>query len=178
MQSWYTIIYTSMLFVSIILFTFSFFISGVSKLACSIAAYSCISVTILMVLGFSLTNLSRISNESKLSTFHFMLRLLIVAGPFILLLGIIGYTLYLLITYQSLITNGNVTTEYSTFSTISIILIILEMYIFYNAMNTELFMNTGKIPKISNSIMYLIGVINVVCVMILDIVLKYFTTDG
>jgi hypothetical protein len=178
MPSWYTMIYSSMLFVSIILFTFSFFISGESKLGCSIAAYSCISVAIFMILGFSLTNLSRISNESKLSTSHFMLRLLIVSGPFLLLLGIIGYTLYLLITYQSLITNGNVTTEYSTFSTISIILIILEIYVFYNAMNTELFTNSGTIPKLSNGFMYLIGIINVVCVMILDTVLKYFTTDG
>ena len=176
MPSWYTIIYTSILFVSIILFTVSFFVSGTSKLACSIAAYSCISVSILMVLSFSLYNLSKISNN--VSIWNFILRLLTVSGPFILLLGIIGYSLYLMINYQSRITSGNVTNEYSTFSTISIILMLLEMYIFYGAMNSDLFMSSGKMPRISYSIMYLIGVINVVCVMILGVVLKYFTTDG
>jgi len=167
-----------MLFVSIILFTVSFFISGVSKLACSIAAYSCISVTILLVLSFSLSNLSRISNANHLSSWSYILRLFTISGPFLLLLGIIGYSLYLLINYQSRITNGHVTNEYSTFSTISIVLMILEIYVFYNAMNSELFMNSGRMPKISYSIMYLIGVINVICVMILGTVLKYFTTDG
>ena len=83
-----------------------------------------------------------------------------------------------MINYQSRITSGNVTNEYSTFSTISIILMLLEMYIFYGAMNSDLFMSSGKMPRISYSIMYLIGVINVVCVMILGVVLKYFTTDG
>lgn len=178
MPSWYTMIYTSILFVSIILFIISFFVSGTSKLACSIAGYSCISITILMVLGFSLNNLSRIANATNLSNWNFIQRLLTVSGPFILLLGIIGYSLYLLINYQSRITNGHVTNEYSTFSTISIVLMLLEMYTFYSSMNSELFKNSGRIPKISYSIMYLIGVINVVCVMILGTILKYFTTDG
>jgi len=178
MPNWYTMIYSALILVSIILFFVTFFTSGVSKIACSITAYSCMATSILMILGFSLYNLNIISDEANYSNYNYFLNLLMVSGPFILLLGIIGFSLYLLIVYQNRISNGHVANEYTSFSTISIILTLLEIYIFYEAMSSKQFITTGKLPKLSYSIMYLIGVINVVSVMIMAIILKYFITDG
>jgi hypothetical protein len=178
MPSWYTMIYSSLLLVTICLFLVNFFVSGTSKIACSIAGYSCVSTAILMILGFSLYNLNKVSDMSHYTNISYFIHLFMVSGPFILLLGIIGYSLYLLITYQNRISDGHTSNEYSTFSSISIILTLIEIYVFYEAMNSKLFMTTGKLPRISYSVMYLIGIINVVCVMIIGTILKYFTTDG
>ena len=178
MPSWYTMIYSSFLFVTIILFIISFFISGTPKIACTIAGYSCISVAVLMILGFSMYFLTNFSNENHYSNFNYFKHLITVSGPFIVLLGIIGYSLYLLIVYQDRISNGHVTTEYNTFSSISIALMLIEIYIFYDALNSKLFNTTGHMSKISFSFMYLIGVINISCVLIMGTILKYFITDG
>lgn len=178
LTSWYTMVYSSLLFVTIILFIISYFVTGVSKIACIIAGYSCIALAVLMILGFSLYFLTKFSNINHYSNFNYFKHLITVAGPFLVLLGIIGYSLYLLIVYQNRIINGHVTTEYNTFSSISIALMLIEIYIFYDALNSKLFNTTGHMSKISFSFMYLIGVINVSCVLIMGTILKYFITDG
>lgn len=178
LTSWYTMVYSSLLWVTVILFIISYFISGTAKIACTIAGYSCISAAVLMILGFSLYFLTKFSNENHYSTFTYLFHLFTVAGPFLVLLGIIGYSLYLLIVYQNRIRDDHVTTEYNTFSSISIALMLIEIYIFYDALNSKLFNTTGHISKISFSFMYLIAVINISCVLIMGTILKYFITDG
>jgi hypothetical protein len=164
--------------VSVILYLVSFFITGTAKVACSVAAYSTIAVAILMILGYSLNNVSKIYQTNHLSSWQYFKLVISNSGPFILLLGIIAYSLYLLIVYQSRIIENHTTSEYNTFSTISIILILIDIYIFYNSINSKTFTTTGKLPKLSYSMMYLIGVLNVISVLIMNTILKYFTTDG
>jgi hypothetical protein len=176
--NWYTIIYSSLLLVSVILYIVSFFISGTSKLGCLITAYSTIAVGILMILGFTLNNVSKIAGLTHPSNWEYFKIVLSNTGPFIISLGIIFYTLYLLIVYQNRISNNHVTTEYSTFSSISIILTLTKLYLFYKGINSKIFLSTGKMSKISYSIMYLIGILNLICVLIMGTILKYFTTDG
>lgn len=178
MPSWYTIIYTSLIFVSIVLYIVSFVTTGTAKLASSISAYSTIAASVLMILGYSLNNVSKIYQNTQTSNWEYFKLVISNTGPFILLLGIIGYSLYLLITYQNRITQNHVTAEYTTFSSISIILMLIEIYIFYNGMNSKLFTNTGKMSKVTYSIMYLVGVLNLISVLIIGTILKYFTTDG
>jgi uncharacterized membrane protein len=171
-------VYNSLLFVTIILFVISCFITGASKIACTIAGYSCIAVAVLMILGYSLYFLTNLSNENNYSNFTYFKHLITVSGPFLILLGIVIYSLYLLITYQNRISEGQITTEYNTFSTISIALMLIEIYIFYDAMNTKLFNTTGHMSKVTFSLMYLLGVINISCVLIMGTILKYYITDG
>ena len=178
MPSWYTIIYTSLIFVSIVLYIVSFLTTGTAKFASSITAYSTIAAGILMILGYSLSNVSKISQSTNTSNWEYFKLVISNTGPFILLLGIIGYSLYLLITYQNIITQNKVATEYTTFSSISVILMLVEIYIFYNGMNSKIFTNTGKMSKVTYSIMYLVAVLNLVSVLISGTILKYFTTDG
>lgn len=176
--SWYSMIYNSLLFVTIILFIISCFLTGTSKIACTIAGYSSIAVAVLMILGYSLYLLTNFSNENHYTNFTYFKHLINISGPFLILLGVVIYSLYLIITYQNRLSEGNITTEYYTFSTISIALMLIEIYIFYEAMNSKLFNTTGHMPKVSFSLMYLIGVINISCVLIMGTILKYFITDG
>ena len=178
MPNWYTIIYSSLIMVSVILYSICFFITGTGKLACSITAYSTIATSILMILGYALYNVSKIAEFTNLSNWQYLTLVLSNSGPFILLLGIIGYSLYLLIYYQKRITVNHVTIEYNTFSSISVILMLIEIYLFYSGTNSKIFMSTGRLPKLGCSIMYLVGVLNVSCVLIMGTILKYYTTDG
>ena len=178
MPNWYTIIYSSLLLVSVLLYIVSFFINGTSKFACLVSAYSTIAVGILMILGFTLNNVSKIAELIHPSNWEYFKLVFTNSGPFILLLGIIFYTLYLLIVYQNRITENHVTTEYSTFSSISIILTLTGLYIFYKGISSKIFLSTGKMSKINYSIMYLIGIFNLISVLIMGTILKYFTTDG
>lgn len=178
MPSWYTIVYSSLIMVSVILYLVSFFTIGTAKVACSITAYSTIAVGVLMILGYSLYNASKINQSLHVSNWDKFKMILFNSGPFIFLLGIVAYSLYLLITYQSRISENQTTSEYTTFSTISVIFTLIQIYIFYNGINSKTFTTTGKLPKISYGIMYLLGVLNLICVMIMGTILKYYTTDG
>jgi hypothetical protein len=45
-------------------------------------------------------------------------------------------------------------------------------------MNSKNFKTYGTIPKIIGSFINLVSVVNIISVMILGTILKYFTTDG
>ncbi len=99
-------------------------------------------------------------------------------GPFILILAVIAFILYLIISYKNLIIDEHVSKSYYTFSNIAIVLILVQLYIVYTNISTEGFATTGKISKLSSSLVYLLGVLTSMCSLILYTVLKYYTTDG
>ena len=99
-------------------------------------------------------------------------------GPFLLILGVIGFVLYLIITYKSNIVNDNVSQSYYSFSNITIILILIQLYIVFSNISTPKFEETGKISKVTSSIIYLLGVLSAISSIIMFTILKYFTTDG
>jgi len=164
--------------VSVILFLVSFSTIGTGKVASSITAYSTIAVGTLMILGYSLYNVSKVYQSVHLSNWHYFKLILLNSGPFIFLLGIIAYSLYLIIVYQTRISENHTASEYTTFSTISVIITLIKIYVFYNGTNSKTFTTTGKLPNITYSITYLLGVLNLICVLIMGTILKYFTTDG
>jgi hypothetical protein len=164
--------------VSVIVYFISFFVTGTAKLASSVTAYSTIATAILMILGYALYSVSKFAEFNTLSSWQYFTLVLSNSGPFILLLGIIAYSLYLLIHYQKRITVNHVTVEYNTFSSISVILMLVEIYLFYSGTNSKIFMSTGRLPKLGCSIMYLVGVLNLSCVLIMGTILKYYVTDG
>ena len=178
MPTWYSIIYTSFIAVSIILFIVSFFTTGSSKFGSSIAGYSTLSAGILLILGFLLSNISKIAASTNMTMFQYFLLIFKNVGAFLIILGIIGYSLYLLITYQSRILSGQIPSSYTTFSQISIILILIQIYLFYHGMNSASFKTSGKISGITSSIITLISVFNIISILILGSILKYFVTDG
>jgi hypothetical protein len=178
MQSWYSIIYSSLIFSSIVLFIISFFTTGSSTIGSAIAGYSTLASGVLMIVGFLLSNISKIAEASHMTTYEYFSLIFTNVSPFLIILGVISYSLYLLINYQNRISLNQIPSSYHTFSTISIILTLLQIFLFYKAMNSKIFQNTGQISKIIGSFISLVSVINIVNVLILGTILKYFTTDG
>jgi uncharacterized membrane protein len=107
-----------------------------------------------------------------------ILTILITLGPFLLMLAVIGFILYLIIFYKEPIIDNHVSKNYYTFSNITIILLLIQLYIIYQNINTKEFDISGKISKVTSSLIYLIGVLTSFSAMIIYIILKYFRTDG
>jgi hypothetical protein len=176
MNTWYSFVYKALIYVSVILFLISFGTSGNTTIGALISGYSALTLSILMILIMLLNNVMT-TTQGK-ATIEIITTILMAAGPFLLMLAVIGLILYLIITYSKIIGDGHVSNGYYTFSNISIILFLLQIYLLYSNMDTEKFKLTGKLSSITSSLIYLLGVISSMCALILYTILKYFTTDG
>lgn len=169
-------IYKAFILASVIMFIISFFSSGNTKINSLITAYSTLSVSIIMIMLILISGVLRMSQNQSL--FNFIFSLVLSSGPFLLMLSIIGLMLFCIISYSSSISKGNVSSNYYSFSNIITILFLLQIYMLYDSVLSDKFKQTGKISKITLSLVYLIGTITGICSLIIFTILKHFTTDG
>lgn len=173
MNNLYSAIYNALIYAGLIAFLIGFFTSKQISIGSYIAGYSVFILALLMIL------IIMFSNENlNLSTISGIFTIINNSGPFLLLLGIIGFMLYLLIYYYTNIINGHVSNGYYTFNNIILLLLFIQFYIIQGEINSSKFDNAGKLPKITNYILYLLSVICVMVTIIINIILKYYSTDG
>ena len=115
-NKWYTIIYNSLLIVGLIIVFATVGSNAASSLTGTIIGYSFIITGLLLLTGFLLKNMSSLAGPS-----FSLISSLITIGPFVLLIGILVYIIYLLSYYFSQITAGHVSSGYYTFMNIFII---------------------------------------------------------
>jgi len=176
MNNLYSLVYKALIYVSVILFLISFGTSGNTTIGALIAGYSSLLLSVLMIIVMLLNIVMNTTQDSSL--FETIKTILMTSGPFLLMLIVIWFILYLVIKYKNLISEGHVSSSYYVFSNISIILFLLQIYLLYRNMNTDKFTLTGKLSTITSSLIYLFGLISGVCVLIIYSILGYFTTDG
>ena len=176
MASWYSSIYKACLYASIISFIIGFLSPPQVTLGANIAGYSVLSLSIMMILMILFNGIFKTTSNS--STLQTLYTILMTSGPFILMLGVIGFMLYLLITYYSKISAGQISSSYNSFSNIIIMLLFLQVYLVYTNIDNSTFESSGKISKVTSSIIYLLGVLTTICSINIYIILKYYTTDG
>ena len=176
MNNLYSLVYKALIYVSTILFLISFGTTGNITIGALISGYSSLTLGILLILIFLLNNTAS-ANQEK-STFEKIKLILTDSGPFLLMLAIIGFILYLIIKYNKVISEGNLTSEYYTFNNITIILFFLQIYFLCKNIETDNFKQNHKLSSITKSLLYLLGVISTMTSLILYTILKYFTTDG
>jgi hypothetical protein len=176
MSDWYSTVYKAFIFAGVISFILGLFTDSNTSLGAYIAGYSILLLAILMILIILFNNILNVN--SNISTVQQLYSILIATGPFILIVGIIAFVLYLLVKYQSNIANGETAPGYNSFSNIIVILLLIQIYLIYSNMDTEKFKITGTLSKVTSSIIYFIGVITAICSIILYRILKYYSTDG
>jgi len=176
MNNLYSLVYKALIYVSVVLFLISFVTSGNTTIGALITGYSTLLLSILMILVM-LLNIVMNTTQGN-SIFETMKSILLTSGPFLLMLAVTWFILYLVIKYKKLISEGHVSSSYYIFSNISIILFLLQIYLLYKNMNTDNFNLTGKLSPIASSLIYLLGLFSGVCVLIIYSILGYFTTDG
>ena len=171
----FQIIYQALIFVGIVLSIIALSINSNANANVSISSYTFIISGIVLLVGFLI---NKIMNRSNSSSSGFISIFFNNVGPFLLLLGILGFTLYLLITFKDKIDSGNISSGYGLFSKLSLAFILIQLYITYNGMQKQSFKETSALPKIYSAFSYLVGTINLSIVLILACILKYFSTDG
>lgn len=176
MNDWYSAIYKALILASSISFLISFFVSGNSAFGTVLTGYSTLVLAIMMILIILFMNILKITEGQK-ST-NVISNILMSTGPFLLMLGIICFVLYLTIVYKNNIVDKHVSPNYFTFSAILVILLLVQTFIVYTNINTDKFQSTGKLSKVSSGLLYLLGVLALMCSFIISTILKYFTVDG
>ena len=176
MSGWYSSIYKAFIISAIISFVIGFFSEGKVSLGSYITGYSVLILGIMMILLILFNSIMKITEGQ--SIFQILYTILLTAGPFLLMLGVIAFILYLMITYKSIILQGHVANGYHSFSNINIILILIQLYIVYTNISSDSFEKTGKMSKVTSSMVYLLGVLSTITSIILYTILRYFTTDG
>jgi hypothetical protein len=176
MKDWYSSIYKACIISSLISFIIGFFMSPENGLGAYIAGYSVLTLGILMILIILFNNVLRTSSNG--SSIQILYSIFMTSGPFILMLGVISFVLYLLIKYKDNIVAGHVAPSYNSFSNIVVLLLLLQIYLIYTNISTESFEINGKISKVTSSIVYLLGILTAICSIILNTILKYYSTDG
>ena len=175
-MAWYESIYKALMFGSAISFIISNFTTGKNSYNSLISGYSILILGIMMILTILITKILEIQNTS--TTMQIILAITMELGPFLLMLAIIGFMLFLIIFYKTPILENNLSPSYGTFSNITLVLILCQLYIIYGNIDSVEFKRDGKLSKITSGLLYLFGIFSLFSVGTLYIILKYFRTDG
>jgi len=140
-----------------------------SSLVGSLVGYSFIITGLFFSTGYLLFQLS--GNYGILS-------LLSIMGPFLVILGVIGYYISILTQYKQRITDGNIAGGYYSFSNIFLILVLLECFVFYWSLRDKQFEETHTINKVNSMLLYLLGLFGALSAITTHIILAYYSTDG
>ena len=176
MSEWYSSMYKGFIVTGIIAFIVGIFSSGDISINSYISGYCIIILGIMMILTLLINN--SMKPNPGVSSLGMSQSILMTIGPFLLMLGVICFILSLLITYRENIVERKVSSGYYTFSNISVVLLLVQLYIVYLNINTQRFDETGKITKVTASLIYLLGVLGTITSIIMYTTLRYFTTDG
>ena len=170
-SSMMTVLYNTFIAVGIILLLITLNSNSVAGM---ITGYSFVSSGILLFISYLMNNIyNKSSNnmENLLATFY-------TIGPFCILLAISIYSIYLLTKYKHRISKGNVAPGYTNFTNISIVLFLVQLYIFYLGTQKQTFKDTSRLDKVYSMILFFVGILNIISVVTISIILALFTTDG
>ena len=176
MTTLFSSVYKAFIIVSGICFIISYMTSDAASFGAMLAGYSLLILSIMLILLTLVQSTFRVNEgRTMLQTF---LTFVAIVGPFLLMLGTIGFLMYLLIFYKTPILAKQVAPSYSGFSNVAVALLIMQLYVVYQNMNSTHYQRTGTLSKVTSSILYLLGVLTLADALTLFTILKYFRTDG
>lgn len=178
-MTWDVYLWKSTILAVVITFMIGMFTSGVNSLNAYIAGYSLLIITILGILIQLIK--TPVTNKEGNSMLIVIWNILLQGGPFFIILAIIGMMLYLLISYKNPIMNNQVSNSFNTFSNITLLFIFILVYFIYSQVMCDGAAcggDSGKIDKVTNSILYLISVFAVLSTAIVYTILTFYRTDG
>jgi hypothetical protein len=176
MRDWFSKVYEAFIISCIVAFIIAFFTEGQTALGAYISGYSILILALMMIL---LVLFNRImGSPSTDSSFQILIRLIMTSSPFLIMLGIVIFLFYLIITYQKKIIEKTVSPSYFSFNNIALILLFIQLYTVYKILTDDQFQNTGKMSRLNSSILLLLSTIIFICSTIIYIILNFYTTDG
>ena len=143
-----------------------------------IVGYSLITFSIFTIF-FITMNFSSSSN-TKLSSYQFFLNIISQALPMLFVLFLLAWIIFINIKYYNVIEKGELPSDYTTYSTIVAWLFMLLLYLFkvYSEKKINPEDSSNKLAKYSGILIFLVGIFNFWILSIMQIILKYYMTDG
>jgi hypothetical protein len=133
-------------------------------------SYGLMGIAVLGYIFISFALTTQMSNITKYNTLKFVGELLKNSIPAILLLSIIIWLITINVIHFSQINKGHIANEYTTYSTLSTILLITQIFVVFKFITDA----NSKYAIVN----YLLALGNVIVVGIMTIILTYFSTDG
>ena len=176
MKDWFSSVYKGFIISALISFIIAFFTEGSASYGAYISGYSVLIIAIMMILLVLFNKI--LSSNPEGSTFGNLLKVFITSTPLLLMLAVIGFLFYMMITYKNIILEGNISKSYYSFNNINVILLLIQLYMIYNVTTSKNFENSGIFPRVTSNLILLIGILSGISSINIFIILKYFTTDG
>jgi hypothetical protein len=172
-------LYTSLFYAGIILLSFGLFVKLERPTGLLITAYTILGLTVgLLATKMYLAMDARLRSIADIGVGSFLYNFFTFLGPVAFILVIISFTMYFLITYRNNIDMGRVSSQYYTFSNISLFLMIVQFIILFAGFETPKFKSKSMFPSLYSSGIYLTGTINLFALLITSYILSSYTTDG
>jgi len=142
----------------------------------SIWGYSVVSLSIFSIMFLSFALASNMVNLEK-NLFGFIKILFSESLPTMITLLVLAWLISLNVTYYKRINQGKLSDEYNQFSMITTILLIIQLIVLFMFLREQTSENPSK-SKTMGYVVYAITFINVIYIGMMNIILKFFTTDG
>jgi hypothetical protein len=134
-----------------------------------------LAVFAVMFLSFALASNVDKSLEGMQAVSGFIKALLADSLPTLITLLIVVWIITLNTTYFKRINQGRVSSDYNTFSTVSTIFLIIQLGALFSWLHTQV--STGGDSKMLY-VVYILSFINVLFIGVMNIILRFFSTDG
>jgi hypothetical protein len=170
----------SLIIIGVILLLSTVGTSTLGAINGSMAGYFLMGFGIFMLilyLSFNISNNPTNIQYQPNSYRNQFMSILYTSGPFVVLMTIIIFSLIMLFHHKSSIAEGRVAPGYVNFTNVSIILILIQLWIFYSGTKSKGFQN-GRLDRVYSMLLYLVGIINIVAVITIWIILNCYSTDG
>lgn len=144
-------------------------LSSKNALESLIGEYSVMAGVLLLLMVLTTINIK----SAGLSLFSF--NSFITLFPFILILAIISYYLVLLSIYFTRISTNKVSSYYQSFSNTMLVLLLTQIMLLVSSVGKSPI--NPSLPKKIFSVLMLLGTINMIVVITLGVILKFYATD-
>lgn len=142
----------------------------------SIWGYGVVALSIFSIMFLSFALASNMVNLEK-NLFGFIKALFSSSFPAMITLLIIIWLIVLNVVYFKRINQGKLSNEYNQFSTISTVLLIIQLIVLFMFLKEQVSANPAG-SKTKGYVVYAITFINIIYIGMMNIILKYFSTDG
>ena len=140
----------------------------------SIWGYGVVALSIFSAMFLSFALASNMSNLNK-DIFGFIKELLADSLPSLLTLLILLWLITLNVTYFTRINQGKISSEYNNFSIANIVFLSIQVIVLFLFLRAQT--ATAGNSKLSYAV-YGLTFINVILISMMNIILKFFSTDG
>lgn len=169
---WMTGIYKAFVYSGAALFAAYMFTEGATALGALLTAFFLFLAGLFMLLVLTVYYIQAATHASSIAV---ALATMKQAVPILIIMGFVGYLLWLVFKYKGVIQSGHVAPSYGTFMNISVALILAQMGLLMKNLAPS---GAVAMSSVTSAAAYLLDIILLICVNIVHTTLRYFTTDG